>query len=84
MALAMQAQGLPSGGHVQQEQQNVSLSPLPSDSAMKVKAPQGNHLTPSKKYKLFSKEQIEEIVRLVNTDTQMQELGKKTAWAESW
>jgi len=32
-----------------------------------------------KKYKLFSKEQIEEIVRLVNTDAQMQELGKKTA-----
>jgi putative sterol carrier protein len=32
-----------------------------------------------KKYKLFSKEQIEEIVRLVNTDAQMQELGRKTA-----
>jgi L-fuculose-phosphate aldolase len=32
-----------------------------------------------KKYKLFSKEQIEEIVRLVNNDAQMQELGTKTA-----
>ena len=32
-----------------------------------------------KKYKLFSKEQIEEIVRLVNSDAQMQELGGKTA-----
>ncbi len=32
-----------------------------------------------KKYKLFSKEQIEEIVRLVNSDAQMQELGSKTA-----
>jgi len=32
-----------------------------------------------KKYKLFSKEQIKEIVRLVNTDAQMQELGNKTA-----
>jgi L-ribulose-5-phosphate 4-epimerase len=32
-----------------------------------------------KKYKLFSKEQIEEIVRLVNADAQMQELGTKTA-----
>jgi len=32
-----------------------------------------------KKYKLFSKEQIEEIVRLVNGDAQMQELGQKTA-----
>ncbi len=32
-----------------------------------------------KKYKLFSKEQIEEIVRLVNGDAQMQELGSKTA-----
>ena len=34
---------------------------------------------PLKKYKLFSKEQVEEIVRLVNGDAQMQELGKKTA-----
>ncbi|MBI4309414.1 MAG: class II aldolase/adducin family protein [Candidatus Omnitrophica bacterium] len=33
----------------------------------------------SRKYKLFSKEQIEEIVRLVNSDAQMQELGSKTA-----
>jgi len=32
-----------------------------------------------RKYKLFSKEQIEEIVRLVNSDAQMQELGGKTA-----
>src|SRR3989338_8283557 len=32
-----------------------------------------------KKYKLFSKEQINEIVRLVNADAQMQELGNKTA-----
>jgi L-fuculose-phosphate aldolase len=32
-----------------------------------------------KKYKLFSKEQIEEIVRLVNGDAQMRELGRKTA-----
>lgn len=32
-----------------------------------------------KKYKLFSKEQIDEIVRLVNNDKQMQELGPKTA-----
>lgn len=31
-----------------------------------------------KKYKLFSKEQMDEIVNLVNSDTQMQELGKKT------
>jgi len=33
---------------------------------------------PSKKYKLFSKEQIDEIVRLVNEDKQMQDLGSKT------
>ncbi|MBF0511772.1 MAG: class II aldolase/adducin family protein [Candidatus Omnitrophica bacterium] len=32
-----------------------------------------------KKYKLFSQEQIDEIVRIVNSDGQMQELGKKTA-----
>ncbi len=33
----------------------------------------------SKKYKLFSKEQINEIVKVVNGDAQMQELGTKTA-----
>jgi ribulose-5-phosphate 4-epimerase/fuculose-1-phosphate aldolase len=33
----------------------------------------------AKKYKLFSKEQIDEIVKLVNNDKQMQELGSKTA-----
>jgi len=32
-----------------------------------------------KKYKLFSEEQISEIVRLVNEDKQMKELGAKTA-----
>jgi len=37
------------------------------------------NLTPTKKYKLFSKDQIAEIVRLVNGDAQMQELGSKTA-----
>lgn len=31
-----------------------------------------------KKYKLFSQEQIDEIVRLVNDDSQMRELGEKT------
>ena len=38
-----------------------------------------NEVLNVKKYKLFSKEQIEEIVRLVNSDPQMQELGSKTA-----
>ncbi len=33
----------------------------------------------AKKYKLFSGDQIKEIVRLVNSDAQMQELGSKTA-----
>jgi putative sterol carrier protein len=40
--------------------------------------PADNAQAQGKKYKLFSKEQIEEIVRLVNGDAQMQELGKKT------
>ncbi len=31
-----------------------------------------------KKFKLFSKEQIEEIVRIVNADAQLKELGEKT------
>jgi len=34
--------------------------------------------TPSQKYKLFSQEQINEIVRLVNEDQQLKELGMKT------
>ena len=57
----------------------ASPSRLPSNGALNVKAPQGNPLTQVRKYKLFSSEQIEEIVRLVNGDAQMQELGKKTA-----
>jgi len=57
----------------------VSPSTLPSDAALNTKAPQVNHQTPLKKYKLFSQDQIEEIVRLVNGDAQMQELGAKTA-----
>ncbi len=35
--------------------------------------------TASKKYKLFSQEQIDEIVQLVNNDAQLQSLGEKTA-----
>jgi L-fuculose-phosphate aldolase len=66
-------------GHVLQEQQNVSPSTLPSELGLNAKAPQGNPLTQVKKYKLFSKEQIKEIVRLVNSDAQMRELGRKTA-----
>jgi len=64
-------EGLPTRGPVLQEQHNVSPSTLPQ--------PEGNPLTPSKKYKLFSKEQIAEIVNLVNSDAQMRELGSKTA-----
>jgi len=33
---------------------------------------------PARKYKLFSQEQIDEIVKLVNTDKQMNDLGAKT------
>ncbi len=33
---------------------------------------------PKKKYKLFAKDQIDEIVRLVNDDAQLKELGAKT------
>ena len=40
----------------------------------------GDHIVSSaaKKYQLFSKEQIDEIVRLVNADSQLKELGEKT------
>jgi L-fuculose-phosphate aldolase len=75
-------QAVPTRGHFAEApigDRKVSPSTLPSDSASNVKASQVNPLTQSKKYKLFSKEQIEEIVRLVNGDAQMQELGSKTA-----
>ena len=56
----------------------VSPSRLPTNEGLQLKASQGPPPTHSKKYKLFSKEQIEEIVRIINSDTQMQELGQKT------
>ncbi|MBI3602235.1 MAG: class II aldolase/adducin family protein [Candidatus Omnitrophica bacterium] len=57
----------------------ASWAPPPS-----VDPPVRQHPSPpadfsGKKYKLFSKEQIEAIVKLVNNDSQMQELGSKTA-----
>jgi len=75
----VRSEATPTRGHVPREARNVSPSPLPSELGLNVKALQGNPLTQVKKYKLFSKEQIAEIVRLVNADGQMQELGKKTA-----
>jgi len=60
----------------------VSPSRLPSKEALNAKAPQGNPQTPNsslKRFKLFSKDQIAEIVRIVNSDEQMQQLGSKTA-----
>ncbi len=83
-------QQMPTRGHVPSESVSRATasvrqedpSTLPNEAALNVKAPQGNSPTPNgvtKKYKLFSKDQIEEIVRLVNNDPQMQELGSKTA-----
>jgi len=76
----------PTRGHVPREAGYVSPSTLPSDQVLSAKATQGvnplpseNNQSQTKKYKLFSKDQIEEIVRLVNGDAQMQELGSKTA-----
>ncbi len=40
--------------------------------------PPTSHQPPATKYKLFSREQIDEIVRLVNEDPQMKDLGAKT------
>ncbi len=68
-------QRTPTRGH----SEALSPSTLPSDAGLNVKASQGNHPTNEKKYKLFSKEQIDEIVKIVNSDAQMQELGSKTA-----
>ena len=57
----------------------------PSPSGTLPLRPNGNPVSEppddvvQKRYKLFSKDQIEEIVRLVNSDGQMQELGSKTA-----
>lgn len=44
----------------------------------KTKSNQNKPVVKSQKYKLFSKEQIDEIVRLVNEDAQLNELGEKT------
>ncbi len=41
--------------------------------------PEKADILETKKYKLFSKEQIDAIVNVVNSDAQMQELGAKTA-----
>ncbi len=67
---------LPTWGHLQKK---VSPGRLPSNSTAETESTPGQPRLPDKKYKLFSKEQIEEIVRLVNSDAQMQELGAKTA-----
>ena len=40
---------------------------------------QNNDVPSAKKYKLFSQDQIDEIVKVVNADAQMQELGTKTS-----
>ncbi len=71
------SKAMPTRGHVAEG--NVSPSTLPSELGLNTKAPQGNYLPHGKKYKLFSKEQIEAIVHLVNADAQMRELGEKTA-----
>lgn len=49
-------------------------SPAPKASAR----PKKENKKTAKKYKLFSDEQIEQIVRLVNGDAQMKDLGEKT------
>jgi L-fuculose-phosphate aldolase len=38
----------------------------------------GGSGTPARKYKLFAQDQIDEIIRLVNSDSQLKELGAKT------
>lgn len=58
--------------------EDLSPRTLPSESSLNVKATQGNNVT-QVKYKLFSKEQIDAIVNVVNADAQMKELGNKTA-----
>ena len=68
----------PTRGHVPEGA--VSPSRLPSKKTFENESTPGaiTDREATKKYKLFSKEQIDEIVRLVNNDTQMQELGSKT------
>lgn len=52
-----------------------SKSPVPSPQSP---ATTGRQPLTTKKYKLFSQEQINEIVKIVNADEQMKELGEKT------
>lgn len=49
-------------------------SPAPSAQSSKA----GDPRVPSRRYKLFAQDQIDEIVRLVNKDAQLKELGAKT------
>lgn len=67
--------------HYQRPTGPVASETLPS--SLTLRAAEDSSCAPpvgrQKKYKLFSKEQINEIVKLVNSDAQMQELGSKTA-----
>jgi L-fuculose-phosphate aldolase len=56
-----------------------AISRLYAKPSAKVETPFVASPAPSaKKYKLFAKDQIDEIVRLVNSDAQLKELGAKT------
>jgi len=63
-----------------EEQVKMDLVALQYQSPLKIsKDPSAPNEGLTKKYKLFSKDQIAEIVKIVNSDAQMQELGTKTA-----
>jgi ribulose-5-phosphate 4-epimerase/fuculose-1-phosphate aldolase len=55
-----------------------AISKLYSKKA-KAETSVSHEISQAKKYKLFSKEQIDEIVRLVNADRQLNEMGTKTS-----
>ncbi len=55
------------------------IAKIYKDGSSEARAPQSTVLGAGvKKYKLFSKEQIDEIVKIVNADAQLKELGEKT------
>ena len=66
-------QGLEEAAKVDALRRIYTFGEKPAVPVAPASAPQ-----PGKKFRLFSPEQIDEIVRLANTDAQLQELGKQT------
>jgi putative sterol carrier protein len=65
--------------HYQNAKVYGTMPPQPSTVETRHASSPSIQSNPNKKYKLFSQDQINEIVKIVNNDPQMQELGTKTS-----